>query len=183
MTEYYFSGIRKTSGREILKLGGTENNTILEATAKSALTKFQPVYAEDTGLSPAVASTYARSNVVGFSLETVAAAATVVIQTDGTIEGTVAEWAAISGNAGGLVFGENYYLDPNNEGQILTASQWASSNSPLTGYRIQVGTAMSATVLAVLISEPQKISEQIALMTLAGVALGTQSGISLGLVN
>lgn len=64
----------------------------------------------------------------------------------GPIELTTAEWDALTGDTGGLVPNDRYYLSQGTAGKI-------TKTRPVTGIRAPIGVALSDTVLLVQITD------------------------------
>lgn len=101
-----------------------------------------PVYISAANeFQPARANAAASAKVFALIRDvSVAAAAQGVVQTDGILTATTAQWDAITGQTGGLTPGSEYYLDAATAGRLTTVA-------PSTGgeYVLRVGTAISAT--------------------------------------
>jgi hypothetical protein len=96
----------------------------------------------------------ARSNgspqtfAVGMAQAAIASLATGLIQYDGVLTLTTAQWDAIAGTTGGLTFGTLYYLDPTTAGKIT-----ATRPTTVGQYVVIVGMAQSATELLLIMSQ------------------------------
>lgn len=100
------------------------------------------------GATPARCNQFALIEVVGLATEAIAPNTSGLIQTDGTLTLTVAQWAEITGQAGGLTPGETYYLAPF-PGEMMTVP-------PATEgfYLTRIGRALSSTTLEISIMPP-----------------------------
>jgi hypothetical protein len=104
---------------------------------------------------PGQASFEAASEVAGIVTSIVGDVVTV--QTSGTVELTVAQWAAITGLVGtGLNTGNVYYLSDVAPGQLVSTRP--STNG---SYLARVGVALSATKLLLMLSAPIRVSTPI----------------------
>lgn len=99
----------------------------------------------------AEATAFATSLVVGFATRATPAVADTqqVPQSAGPLTLTVAEWTAITEEAGALVEGDAYYLSAANPGKITHTAPVAGGS-----FVVQVGIALSPTVLLVQIHAP-----------------------------
>jgi len=75
-----------------------------------------------------------------------AAGASASVQSDGVLTATTAQWDAVTGATGGLVFGTLYYLDPATAGKIT-----ATAPSTAGQYVQPLGRALSTTDLEITI--------------------------------
>ena len=89
----------------------------------------------------------ARAGVLGFAISAGEDPGSVDIQWGGPLTLTVAEWAAITGNAGGLVQGDSYWLSTATKGRITNSAPGADFITP-------VGYAISPTTLMIQIGIP-----------------------------
>ena len=100
-----------------------------------------PVYTfNDGGIKKAKADAEATTNVIGLAIETIMAAATGEVQTDGVLAATTGEWDTITGQVGGLTPDGIYYLSEATAGMLTVTA-------PTTGYVAPVGIAISSTQL------------------------------------
>lgn len=108
-----------------------------------AIVKGTPVYASSaTQVDKAGAASSGVKKVVGLVAQaSIAAAASGLIQTDGILTATTAEWDAVAGTTGGLIFNTIYYLSTT-AGLITDTAPSASGN-----YVSAVGIALSTTEL------------------------------------
>ncbi|MGX7709288.1 hypothetical protein [Methylobacterium sp. Gmos1] len=98
----------------------------------------------------AQANAKATAKVSGLVYDTsIAAAAIGNIAQSGVLVGTAAQWDAVAGTTGGLVFGTYYFLDPANAGRITAAP-------PTTAGQVNtlIGLALSTTELELQIGTP-----------------------------
>lgn len=112
-----------------------------------AVTIGAPVYSSAAGaFDLAVNDTAAHALVIGLvATQSVASGATGLVQPNGPITATTAQWDAICGTSGGLTFGTIYYLG-SAPGTLTatppdTAGTWAT----------QVGTGLSPTEMNIVI--------------------------------
>lgn len=108
-----------------------------------------PLYVSAAGqVKRARANTLAKSRVVGLAyVSSIAVGQSGMMVTDGVIEATTAEWDAVTGGSGGLVFGTAYFLSPTTDGKLVSVPPSTAGQ-----YLVRVGTALSATVLEVSIT-------------------------------
>ncbi len=74
------------------------------------------------------------------------------VQPQGVLTLTRAQWDAITGDTGGLIWGIPYYLDPATSGQLTTTAP-----SDPGDFVVRVGVALSATDLLILICCPGEV--------------------------
>lgn len=87
-------------------------------------------------------------NVVGLMQATsTASASTGFCQTSGILDATTAQWDAVTGGSGGLVFNTIYYLDPSTAGKL-------TSTAPTTAGQFvkEVGIALSTTEMLLCVT-------------------------------
>lgn len=110
-----------------------------------------PIYISASGeFSAARANAFATVGVVGLvSSPTIAAASSGFVQTDGVLSGTTAQWDAITGDVGGLVPGQVYFLDAATAGRLT-----ATPPSTVGQFVLQVGRALSETDFEITITIP-----------------------------
>lgn len=110
-----------------------------------------PVYAfSGTQVKRGQANAKATAKVVGLVYDaSVASGASGSVAQGGILTGTTAQWDAVAGTTGGLVFGTYYFLDPATPGKI-------TATPPTTAGQVNVciGSALSATELEVDIELP-----------------------------
>jgi hypothetical protein len=116
----------------------TNNETV-------AITKGAPVYSDGSGtVQLGLANAISTSEVVGLVYaDSIAAAATGRIQSDGYFTATTAQWDVITGGTAGLVAGMEYYLDPATAGMLTTTAP-VSGNQEVVA---PIGKAISDTVM------------------------------------
>jgi len=109
-----------------------------------SIKKGTPVYVSSAGkVKQSKADATATARVLGLVLDdTIAAAATGNVQTDGVIVSTTGGWDAVTGGAGGLTAGSFYYLSGATAGRLTTTPPSTS-----TEYIIRIGFAISTTEL------------------------------------
>lgn len=110
-----------------------------------------PVYAFAAGsVKRGQANAKSTSGVVGLMYDaTTAAAAVGQMAAGGVMAGTTAQWDAVTGATGGLVFNTLYFLDPVTAGKLTTAVATTVGQC-----NALIGRAISTTELEVDISEP-----------------------------
>ena len=72
-----------------------------------------------------------------------------IVQTDGVLEATTAEWDTLTGDTGGLDEDTTYFLDPTTAGMLTDVAPTNTGE-----YLAPVGTALSATKLKIDIKQP-----------------------------
>jgi len=111
-----------------------------------------PVYVKSNGhVDLAKADASSTTRVAGLVFDAAGIATTVSgnIISDGILTATTGQWDAIAGTSGGLTPGTVYYLSAATAG-LLTAT----APSTATQFVEPVGIALSATQMALLLSEP-----------------------------
>lgn len=135
----------------IAGIAGVVNKTITNGEASTALVLGAPAYSFAAGSAKrAQANALSTSRVIGLCAEptSITAAANGYIIVSGVLTGTTAQWDAVSGGTGGLVFNTEYYLDPTTAGKITSTPPSAASQvvEPLgvalstTDFDVQIGT-------------------------------------------
>ncbi len=111
-----------------------------------------PVYTSVAGsVNAAQANAAGTVEVLGFLKNNVAAAASGIVQTDGILAATTAEWDAITGATGGLTIGA-YWLDPDNAGRMVNTAPADAGD-----YVVRLGKAISTTEFEISIESPIKL--------------------------
>ncbi len=122
--------------------GGTTTVTLTNEDATS-LVIGTPVYSfNDGGVKKAKADAEATTNVIGLATETITAANTGEVQTEGVLAATTGEWDSITDQTGGLTPDGIYYLSEATAGKLTVTA-------PTTGYVAPVGIAVSSTELKI----------------------------------
>lgn len=87
-----------------------------------------------------------------------AAGAEMPVIIEGTLRGTVGQWAIITGDLFGLVPGERYFVHPTRPGRLCSATRFAQITQqlkrPWQGWMLEVGTAIADNDLRVAIQPP-----------------------------
>lgn len=111
----------------------------------------QAVYANSSGnVNLAQADAAGTVEVLGLvSEETITAAASGDIQTDGVIAATEAQWDTVTGQTGGLTPGSVYFLDAGSAGGLTTTAPSTAGQ-----YVVRVGRAISATQMEISMTQP-----------------------------
>ena len=106
-----------------------------------AVTIGSPVYVKANGnVDKASAAASGSRKVLGLVKDaSIAASASGYIQTDGVLSATTAEWAAVTGDTGGLTPGADYFLSTT-AGKLTTTPPSGSGQ-----YVMKVGMAISTT--------------------------------------
>ncbi len=110
-----------------------------------------PVYTDGAGtVDLAQADASATVEVLGLvRKDTIAAAASGAIQTDGILVATTAQWDTITGDVGGLTAGSVYYLDPDTPGKLTKTAPTAVGD-----FVVRIGKAISTTEMEITILQP-----------------------------
>jgi hypothetical protein len=75
-----------------------------------------------------------------------------IIQTDGILTASTAQWDAAAGTTGGLSAGAVYYLDPDTAGLLTDTAPTTAGD-----FVVRVGVALSTTDLDISVSAPVKL--------------------------
>jgi hypothetical protein len=94
----------------------------------------------DGQVIPGRANAEDTSSVIGLCAGRAVVGSKVVVQTDGVITATTAEWDEITGQVGGLTRGAAYFLSPGFQEGMLTSTEPSGSGDFVT----PVGIALSA---------------------------------------
>lgn len=125
---------------------GPANTVVLINDNISALAIGTPVYSSASGhVDKAEANAQATAILAGLVADvTIPSATPGKVQTLGPLSATTAQWDAITGDVGGLSFGDWYYIDPATPGKL-------TKTAPSTGgqYVAPVGNALSTTMIVV----------------------------------
>lgn len=110
-----------------------------------------PVYANAAaGMDLGIANGTSKSTIIGLVADaTIASAATGNVAVAGVLSATTAEWDAVAGTVGGLVFNTPYYLSPSTAGR-LTATAPTTPGQEV----VQVIVALSTTKARIAIQPP-----------------------------
>lgn len=107
------------------------------------------ISAADT-FQAARANAGATINAIGLVRDAaISPAANGVVQTDGALVATTAQWDAVTGDTGGLVAGATYFLSPTTAGNITRTAPTTAGQ-----YVLQIGKAISPTALEITITVP-----------------------------
>jgi hypothetical protein len=136
--------------------GGGGGGTTFTATNANAGTIVigTPVYVSAAGsVDEAVADAAATKDVVGLVVDTsIASSATGDIQTGGLLTATTGEWDAVTGDAGGLTAGTQYFVDPDTAGMLSDVAP-----GPAGDFVCAVGIALSTTEMIIAIHQTVKL--------------------------
>ena len=100
-----------------------------------------------------MADAAATKDVVGLVVDTsIASSATGDIQTGGLLEATTGEWDAVTGDAGGLTAGTQYFVDPDAAGMLTDTAP-----TTVDDFVCAVGIALSTTEMIIAIHQTVKI--------------------------
>lgn len=123
--------------------GGTSLTVTLTNNESVTMPIGTPAYVNaEAGAKNAQANTALTKAVVGLATTAVLAGASGTFQTAGPMTLTTAQWDAITGDTGGLLYGATYYLDGRTAGKL--------TRTPPSGYGYYVrpvGVAVSSTIL------------------------------------
>ena len=115
-----------------------------------------PVYADSaTSVQKAQANARATAIVVGLAAESVTAAGTGSVITDGALTATTGEWDAVTGETGGLTFNTKYYLSDAAAGAILEKGNLAGLTAG--DIMVELGVGISTTEMLVRIRRGIKL--------------------------
>lgn len=131
-------------------LGLTSETGQITQTATPVLIAGNAVYTSGTdAVSKAQANATGTKDVLGLVLTAVAAGAAGVIQANGVVVLSTAQWDAVCGTTGGLVFNTRYFLSPTSAGLMTSAVP-----TTVGQYVAYVGRALSTTEMLVEPSVP-----------------------------
>lgn len=111
-----------------------------------------PVYSDAAGgFKKAQANASTTKDVIGLVGQSPSIATGVAgqIMLDGILSATTAQWDAVTGGSGGLVFKQRYWLDPATAGKLT-----AVAPTTIGQYVCELGIALSTTELKINILEP-----------------------------
>ena len=128
--------------------GQIDVRSVTNGESSAAIVIGAPVYSSASStVKRAQANAFSTSEVIGIGYDTsIAAAASGYIAVSGVLTATTAQWDAVAGTTGGLVFNTNYFLDPANPGKI-------TSTPPTTVGQVvsKIGKAISTTDLEIML--------------------------------
>lgn len=101
----------------------------------------------------AIADSYANGFAMGILTEETAVDAYGAVQADGFVQGTAAEWQAVTEDAAELIPGSVYYLSKTAAGKITTVPPGTAP-----GTVQMVGRALSTEVFDITVGEPIELS-------------------------
>lgn len=126
-------------------LGGTSETGQVSQTATPALIAGNVVYNSGAdAVSKAQASAIGTKDVLGLAITAIAAASSGIVQCNGIVVLTTAQWDAVAGTTGGLVFNTRYFLSPTTAG-LMTGTVPTTVGQ----YVAYVGRALSTTEMLV----------------------------------
>lgn len=110
-----------------------------------------PVYISGSNAClPARANAAAAAEIAGLVRDaSIGTGAAGIVQTDGILNATTAQWDAVTGGTGGLTPGAVYFLSASTAGRITTTAPTATGE-----YVARVGRAFSSTALDISIEVP-----------------------------
>ncbi len=106
----------------------------------------------DTEVDLARANASGTIQVLGLAKAAILTTASGSIQTDGVLTLTTAEWDAVAGTTGGLIFGTPYYLSAATAGKITGTAPTTTGQ-----FVVRVGIALSTTELDISVMAPIKL--------------------------
>lgn len=131
-------------------LGITSETGQLAQTADATLIAGNAVYQSAADhVNKGQANAAGTAFVTGLAVAAITSGQSGLVQYDGVVTLTTAQWDAVAGTTGGLTFNVTYYLDPATAGKLTSACP-----TTVGQYVVIVGKAISTTELVVKISEP-----------------------------
>ena len=126
-------------------LGATSETGQVAQTAAATLLAGNVVFSSGAdAVNKAQANAIGTKDVLGLALTAIASAASGIVQTNGVVVLTTAQWDAIAGTTGGLTFNTRYFLSPTTAG-LMTATVPTTVGQ----YVAEIGRALSTTELRV----------------------------------
>lgn len=147
--------IRQISAGDTLDASVSEVDVVTKTNENAgALVIGTPVYTSGSGqVDEAQANTYATAEVLGLVKDASIAAATPgMIQTDGVLVASTAQWDAVTGQVGGLTVGVVYFLSPTTAGMLTVTAP-----SAVGELVARIGKALSETELEITIEQPVEL--------------------------
>jgi hypothetical protein len=92
------------------------------------------------------------AQVIGLVAEEIADTESGLIQMGGELEATTGEWDAVTGDSGGLVVGDIYYLSSATEGNLTSTATTTIGEAVA-----RIGTASSTTKMIIEIGQPVEL--------------------------
>lgn len=111
-----------------------------------------PLYISGNDVELAQANAQSTVRVAGLAEATTANGNNIEVVADGVFTATTGEWDAVTGETGGLTAGADYFLDPDNAGQLTQTAPDASGE-----FVVRVGHALSDTEMEIEIAQPIKL--------------------------
>lgn len=111
-----------------------------------------PLYVSGNDVELAQANAQSTVRVAGLAEATTANGNNIEVVADGVFTATTGEWDAVTGETGGLTAGADYFLDPDNAGQLTQTAPDASGE-----FVVRVGHALSDTEMEIEIAQPIKL--------------------------
>lgn len=126
-------------------LGFTSETGQVSQTATPTLIAGNVVYSSGAdAVSKAQANASGTKEVLGLATTAITAAASGIVQVNGVLALTTAQWDAVAGTSGGLAFGAIYFLSPTTAGLLTTTVP-----SAVGQYVCEVGRGLSTTELLI----------------------------------
>lgn len=125
--------------------------TLTNGETATALVIGAPAYMFAAGsVKRAQANAASTSKVIGLGYDvSTAFGASGQLINSGVMTATTAQWDAVTGGTGGLVFNTTYYLDATTVGKLTPTAPSATGQSV-----VQVGVALSTTDMEILLGSP-----------------------------
>ena len=124
-------------------LGGASETGQVAQTAAVALLAGNVVFTSGAdAVNKAQANAIGTKDVMGLALTAIAGAASGIVQCNGIVVLTTAQWDVVCGTTGGLAFGARYFLSPTTAG-LMTATVPTTTGQ----YISEVGRGVSPTEL------------------------------------
>lgn len=136
--------------------GGADSGIAAYTTAAAVL-KGNVLYASAPGtVNKAQANSQTTTKPVGIAQAAAGSGTSVSVQTNGIVTFTTAEWDAITGQSGGLVFNTDYYLSVAAAGLLIPLSSVAAIAAG--NFIVKVGRAISTVDLSFEPGQPYQVN-------------------------
>ena len=147
--------IRQIAAGDTLDASVSEVDVVTQTNENAgALVIGTPVYTSGSGqVDKAQANAYATAEVLGLVKDaSIASTQPGMIQTDGVMVASTAQWDAVTGQTGGLTVGSVYFLHPTTSGMLTVTTP-----SAVGQLVARVGKALSETELEITIEQPVEL--------------------------
>lgn len=147
--------IRQIAAGDTLDASVSEVDVVTKTNENAgALVIGTPVYTSGSGeVDKAQADSYATSEILGLVKDaSIPTTQPGMIQTDGVLVASTAQWDAVTGQTGGLTVGVVYFLSPTTAGMLT-----ATAPSAVGQLVARVGKALSETELEITIEQPVEL--------------------------